>query len=112
MTSGKRFKGVLFDLDGTLLDTAPDMAAALNQLLREENGTMLEYERLRPTVSHGARGLINAGFGATIDAGLRERLTERFLEIYAAALANETAPFAGVEQVLAALEESATPWGI
>jgi phosphoglycolate phosphatase len=56
-------RAVLFDLDGTFADTAPDLAFALNETLRRFGGAPLRYERIRPHVSHGATALIRLGFG-------------------------------------------------
>ena len=112
MTLQPEIRAVLFDLDGTLLDTAPDMAAALNRLLTELDRPALPYEALRPVVSHGARGLIDTGFGNDLDDNHRAELTERFLEIYAAALAVDTSPFDGVDEVIAHIEGAGLHWGI
>ncbi|MBT8137918.1 MAG: phosphoglycolate phosphatase [Gammaproteobacteria bacterium] len=112
MTARHQIDAVLFDLDGTLLDTAPDMAAALNRLLLEQDRAELPFERLRPVVSHGSLGLLRAGFGADLDPEQLPGLTQRFLEIYAGALAVNTTPFEGAAEVLDALENAGTPWGI
>ena len=112
MTQRACIAAVLFDLDGTLLDTAPDMAAALNRLLDEQRLPPLPYERLRPMVSHGARGLIDTGFGNDIDSDYRAELTARYLEIYAADLAVDTTPFDGVDEVIGHIETHRLPWGI
>ena len=103
---------VLFDLDGTLLDTAPDMAAALNVLLQEENKNPLPFESIRPLVSHGSRGLLELGFGLSPDMEEYPRLQERLLVIYSQALALHTTLFDGMETVISALEKHAIPWGI
>ncbi|HPF26905.1 MAG TPA: phosphoglycolate phosphatase [Steroidobacteraceae bacterium] len=105
---------VLFDLDGTLLDTAPDMGAALNALLQEEGQRALPAAVIRPHVSHGAKALVTLGFGVRDgDAGSEfERRRLRFLALYSDCLRSATAPFEGIEVVLAALESSGRPWGI
>jgi phosphoglycolate phosphatase len=102
---------VLFDLDGTLLDTAPDMGAALNTLRRECGHEPLPDELIRPRVSHGSTGLLDLGFPDADDAEI-ERLRARFLDLYAGALAVRTRPFDGIERVLHALESSGLPWGV
>jgi phosphoglycolate phosphatase len=102
---------ILFDLDGTLLDTAPDMVGALNRLLGEHGREPLELGAARPFVSHGAARLVRLGF-ADADDELFERLRLRFLAIYAAHLADATCLFAGIEEVLGALEASGKPWGV
>lgn len=112
MNSSRRIRTVLFDLDGTLLDTAPDMAAALNCLLTEQGLDPLPYQQLRSQVSHGSRGLVETGFGADLDAPRREQLISRFLELYAGALAVETNWFDGVEEVLELIDRRAMKWGI
>jgi len=105
-------QAVLFDLDGTLIDTAPDMAAALNRLRAEHGLDALPYAHLRPYVSRGSNGLLNVGFGAKdTDAG-RAALVERFLAIYSANLCEESKPFDGMTAALAWLEERDVPWGI
>lgn len=104
-------RGVLFDLDGTLLDTAQDMAQALNRLRSAEGLDELPFERIRPLVSHGAPRLIRLGFGEP-DAARYETLRTRFLEFYRAALAVHTRLFAGFEEVLDAIEQAGLRWGI
>jgi 2-phosphoglycolate phosphatase len=102
---------LLLDLDGTLLDTAPDMGGALN-LLRAEHGLEpLPGELIRPVVSHGAMRLVALGFPqATGDAF--ESLRRRFLDLYAANLAVGTRLFPGFEAVLDYLDARRLPWGI
>jgi len=106
-----RAAALLLDLDGTLLDTAPDMAAALNGLLSEEGREMLPFEAIRPQVSHGAAGLVRLAFGALED-GEANRLRKRFVLIYREALSAGTRLFPGFEAVLGTLEARGTPWGI
>src|SRR5262245_18625087 len=105
-------QAVLFDLDGTLIDTAPDMTAALNRLRREHGLEELPYPSLRPYVSRGSNGLLNVGFGAQPTEAERARLVERFLAIYSANLCDESQPFDGMLAALAWLEERRLPWGI
>ena len=103
--------GVLFDLDGTLLDTAPDMVGALNELRMLEGIAPLPFESLRQHVSHGSARLVSVGFG--LDAGDEyERLRQRFLDVYRARVASDTRPFDGMEAVLAAVESAGFGWGI
>jgi len=102
---------LLLDLDGTLLDTAPDMGGALN-LLRAEHGLEpLPGEVIRPVVSHGAMRLVALGFPETTGDAF-ESLRLRFLELYAANLAVGTRLFPGFEAVLDQLEARGLPWGI
>ena len=103
--------GVLFDLDGTLLDSAPDLAAALQQLCAEQGRAMPAYAIVREVVSHGASAVIRSAWP---DAGAEAiaALLPRFLAIYGKDLAVRTRPFAGIEPLLAALDRAGTPWGI
>ncbi len=103
---------VLFDLDGTLADTAPDLAAALNRLLVEEGREPLALSHLRPHVSGGARGLIRIGFGLTPDDAAFAALVRRFLAHYQDSLCAGTVLFPGVEELLEAIEERGIRWGI
>jgi 2-phosphoglycolate phosphatase len=103
---------VLFDLDGTLADTAPDLAHALNALLREEGRKELPYETIRPEVSHGATALVKLGFGVTQGDPEFDRLRKRFLALYAANLNRHTRPFDGIEPLLRALQRQGINWGI
>jgi phosphoglycolate phosphatase len=104
-------QALLVDLDGTLLDTAPDMTAALNALRREEGRAALDFAALRPFVSHGAVALVRTGF-ADADAPELERLRLRFLDLYRDSLAGGTRLFDGFEALLARLERAGLPWGI
>jgi 2-phosphoglycolate phosphatase len=104
--------GVLFDLDGTLLDTAPDLAAALNRLRRERGEPELPHATIRPTVSHGSQGMLKLGFGLEPGDALYAELNQRFLELYRAAIAVETALFPGMAEVLAYLEANVIHWGV
>ncbi|SFU68078.1 HAD family hydrolase [Pseudoduganella namucuonensis] len=105
-------RAILFDLDGTLADTAPDLAAAVN-LLRAARGLEdTPYELLRPTASAGARGMIGAAFGLMPhDAGFDE-LRDGFLDNYAAAIAVRSTLFDGVAELLSGLEAAGLAWGI
>jgi phosphoglycolate phosphatase len=102
---------LLLDLDGTLLDTAPDMGGALN-LLRAEHGLApLPATTIRPAVSHGAMRLVRLGF-PEVEGDAFESLRLRFLDLYAANLAVGTRLFPGFDAVLDVLEGSGLPWGI
>lgn len=103
---------LFFDLDGTLVDTAPDLAAALNRLLVEENRQPLPLETIRPQASNGSRGLLALGFDLqATDAGFQP-LAQRFLEHYAAHLCEHSTLFPGMSELLTALERAAIPWGV
>jgi phosphoglycolate phosphatase len=104
-------RGVLFDLDGTLLDTAPDLIRVLNQVRVEQGRAPLPYELARTQVSHGSSGLIRLGF-PDLGGDALETLRLRLLELYSAQLAIDTALFDGCESLLEALQSRAMPWGI
>lgn len=105
------YAALLLDLDGTLLDTAPDMGGALNRLRVEHGLEPLPSTVIRPVVSHGAVRLVALGFpGAEGDA--LEQLRLRFLEIYARNLAEHTCLFPGIDAVLTELEDRGLPWGV
>lgn len=103
---------VLFDLDGTLADTAPDLAAALNRLQTDQKLPETPYAELRPFASAGARGLIGAGFGIGPDEAGYDKLRVRFLDYYAAAIATKSSLFSGVTDLLEALTQKNIKWGI
>jgi 2-phosphoglycolate phosphatase len=103
---------VLFDLDGTFADTAPDLANALNTLLAEEGRETLAFAQIRPQVSHGSIGLLKLGFGVAPGDGDFARLRERLLAIYAANLCRDTRPFPGVLELLDTLRQRGLNWGI
>ena len=111
MNGRRELRGVLFDLDGTLLDTARDMAEALNRVRIAEGLESLPFDQVRPLVSHGAPRLIRFAFGES-DADRYEALRTRFLEFYRAALAVHTRLFAGFDRVLDAIEQAGLRWGV
>jgi N-acetyl-D-muramate 6-phosphate phosphatase len=103
---------VLFDLDGTLVDTADDLAAALNRCQTLRGLPPTPPQELRPWTSHGARGLIQRGFGLEpADAGY-EDLRAEFLDHYEQALCVHSRLYDGIEQTLAAIEASDRRWGV
>ena len=104
-------RGLLLDLDGTLLDTGPDMGGALNRLLVEEGRRALPYPLIRPHVSHGAAALVRLGFGSPEPSEF-ERLRQRFLALYATDVASDTTLFPGFADVLQAVESRGLRWGI
>ena len=104
-------RALLLDLDGTLLDTAPDMGGALNELLVENGRAPMPAATIRPQVSHGSARLVSIGFPEARDAEY-ERLRLRFLDIYATRVADETRPFPGALELLAELDRRDLPWGI
>jgi len=103
---------ILFDLDGTLADTAPDLAYSLNTLLSETGATPLEFEKIRPHVSHGASALIRLGFNIEPGQPGFPKLLERFLEIYRTNITRGTRLFPGMEAILDAIEMNGMTWGV
>lgn len=104
-------RAVLFDLDGTLLDTAPDMVGALNALRLEHGRPALPYEDVRILVSHGGGRLVKLGF-PDADAATFEHLLRRFLDGYRANLSVHTRLFDGMAAVLDELTRRGMPLGI
>ncbi|MBI5437149.1 MAG: HAD-IA family hydrolase [Nitrosomonadales bacterium] len=105
-------KAVLFDLDGTFADTAPDLAAALNHVRSQRSLPPLRLETVRPQASHGARGLLKLGFGIEPDEPDFATLRESFLNYYDAHICVHTTLFAGMAQLVETLEQRSLPWGI
>lgn len=104
-------RAVLFDLDGTLADTAPDLIAAVNRVVHEESRPPVSESALRPLVSKGGRALLACAF-PDLAEDAREALLPRFLAAYAERLAVHTRPFDGIEALLADIEARGWPWGI
>ena len=105
-------RAILFDLDGTLADTAPDLAAAVNRLRTDRGLPPVAYSLLRPVASAGARGLIGAAFGMTSDDPQYEALRVVFLDNYTTSIAVQSTLFDGVTELLAALDARGIGWGI
>ena len=105
-------RAVLFDLDGTFADTAPDLGRALNRLRAEQGLGPLAIGIMRSRASSGARGLLNAGFGLTPESEGYKALRDRFLELYAENLCVETRLFDGIPELLSTIETRKLPWGI
>jgi N-acetyl-D-muramate 6-phosphate phosphatase len=105
-------KAVLFDLDGTLIDSAPDLAGAANDMLVARGLPELPYGSFRPMVGSGARGMVGAAFGVAPDQVEFAALRDEFLSRYEQRMTQLTHVFADVLPVLSALEAAAIPWGI
>lgn len=106
-----QFDAVLFDLDGTLVDTAPDMVAVLQKLQCDQGLEPLVYEFGRRHVSNGAMGLLRVGFPAA-DDGQREALLVEYLRRYAAALCINSNVYPGLGVLLDKLDTGGRPWGV
>jgi phosphoglycolate phosphatase len=102
---------LLLDLDGTLLDTAPEMAEALTTLHREMGIEPLPFSQVRPTVSHGSTGMLNLAFSSETPLEF-ERLRARFLDIYRAMLGSNTRLFDGFDAVLDHVHRHSLAWGV
>ncbi len=106
------YDAVLLDLDGTLADTAPDLANALNQTLHYYGKEQLPFDTIRPHVSHGGLALIKLGFGFDERHADYAETREYLLNYYRQHIAQHTRLFAGMGELLATLESQGTPWGI
>jgi 2-phosphoglycolate phosphatase len=105
-------QAILFDLDGTLADTAPDLAAALNLMQSERGIAISDYESLRPFASSGARGLLGAGFNMTPEHSDYEAMRIEFLNNYESAIATHSLLFTHITDLLEELNQLNLPWGI
>jgi phosphoglycolate phosphatase len=108
----KQIKTVLFDLDGTLADTAPDLAFALNETLKLNNKAPLPFETIRPVVSHGGIALVKLGFDIGPEHSDYATIRQQLLDIYMANIANQTTLFEGMEELLQQLEQRKILWGV
>ncbi len=105
-------KAVFFDLDGTLVDTAPDLGFALNQVRQERGLEPLPAAAIRPYASTGTRGLIYVGFGFAPEHTEYPAIRDRFLSIYRANVARESRAFPGIPQLIAQLAARGIKWGV
>ncbi|MGA9664847.1 MAG: HAD-IA family hydrolase [Gallionella sp.] len=105
-------KAVLFDLDGTFADTAPDLAAALNHARARRNLPPLPIEVLRPQCSHGSRGLLKTGFGIEPGHPDYDTLRDILLDHYASNICVHTRLFGDTAKLIAELEQRKIKWGI
>ena len=103
---------ILFDLDGTLADTAPDLANALNRVLVEQGHTPLPFSKIRPVVSHGGIALIRLGFELEPDHPGFNPLRQRLLAIYRESIAVQTQLFEGMASLLDEIERRSMNWGV
>ena len=105
-------RAVLFDLDGTLADTAPDLARALNRVRAAHDLAPMPVEVTRSYTSSGARGLLKVGFGLNPGDERYEALKLQFLEFYAAEICIDTRLFDGMAELLDRLDQHPLPWGV
>ncbi|KQQ46408.1 phosphoglycolate phosphatase [Duganella sp. Leaf126] len=105
-------RAILFDLDGTLADTAPDLAAAVNLLRTARDLPPADYALLRPTASAGARGMIGVAFGLTPEDDGYLALRDGFFDNYAAHIADHSTLFDGVPQLLDGITAAGVAWGV
>ena len=108
---GEEYNAVFFDLDGTLVDTAPDMVAVLQALQRQHGIEPVSYALGRSNVSNGAMGLLSVGF-PELDVEFGDDMHQQYLEHYAQAICVESRIFPGLEDLLDQLDDAGCPWGI
>jgi phosphoglycolate phosphatase len=112
METGSSLKTILFDLDGTLVDTAPDLAETLNRLLVKYQRPVLSPESIRPYVSHGTIGMLGFAFDVTEEDTEFAGLRKEFLDIYENHLCHQSQLFGGMDKVLDFIEASELSWGV
>ncbi len=105
-------KAILFDLDGTLVDSAPDLANTINIMRQQRKLSALEFKILRPHASHGARGLLKAGFNITPDDANYAAMRTEFLNTYDQIMLEQTDLFSGMEKIISYIETRSWHWGI
>jgi 2-phosphoglycolate phosphatase len=103
---------ILFDLDGTLADTAPDLAYALNRTLEHAGRAPLPFDVIRPVVSHGGTALLQLAFGTELPQEEFDRLRDFFLDIYRSNITRGTRLFPGMAELLADIEARGLNWGV
>lgn len=103
---------ILFDLDGTLVDTAPDLGLALNMQRQRHGLEPLPLETIRPFASHGSRGLLSVGFGLPPDDPSFMQMREEYLGLYDEVFTRSPVMFPGIAELLSALEDSNLRWGV
>lgn len=107
----RHLDAMLFDLDGTLVDSAPDLIAAMNRLLAEHGAAPADMSKISAAVSKGGRAMLRRGFPDADEVRI-DRLLPRFLDLYAEAIAEHTRLYDGIERLLAAIETRGARWGI
>lgn len=112
MTHTSKSHSVLFDLDGTLLDTARDLGGALNWVLTQYDLAPIEYESYRCVASDGSLGLLQLGFGEKLQSYDVDSLRQQFLDYYNDNICKDTILFPGIPDLVNYLESESIPWGI
>lgn len=102
----------LFDLDGTLADTAPDLVDTLNRVLREQGKSSIPEDEIKPLISHGGIEMLKYAFNLEDDSPQLDDLRIRFLDIYSNNLDKKTELFKGMPELLNMLDKNQIPWGI
>lgn len=105
-------QALLFDLDGTLVDTADDLGAALNFVLAQHQMPLCTAQQYRPVASHGAKGLLELGFGAELSRFDFFELRSMLLQFYAEHICDHSKLFAGGKELITTLNNRQIPWGI
>ena len=105
-------KAVLFDLDGTLIDSAPDLGAAADKMRTDRGLPSLPLEKYRPMAGAGARGMLGVAFGITPEHPDFAELREEFFRNYESCMTQRTYVFDGVAQLIGSLVERNVPWGV
>jgi phosphoglycolate phosphatase len=105
-------KAVLFDLDGTLIDSAPDLGAAADKMRLDRGLPSLPFEKYRPMAGAGARGMLGVAFGITPEHPHFAEMREEFFRNYENCMTQRTYVFDGVQQLIASLAERNLPWGV
>ncbi len=103
---------VLFDLDGTFADTAPDLHNAMNRLLEREGRPAIDYDFFRPSVSHGSKAMLRVAFGIEPEDPAFPPLQKAFLTLYQENIAEQTRLFEGMQSLIEQLEAQSIAWGI
>jgi N-acetyl-D-muramate 6-phosphate phosphatase len=112
MSTAFKLSCVLFDLDGTLVDTAPDLILCLNKALSSHGLTTVTADTIKPSISFGAAAMINESLSQSVSEALREDILETMLDLYQNNIAEHTVFFKGMSDTLDAIEAQGLKWGV